>query len=60
MDRVDQQLRLIRDQVATLTRPEDLSTQLDDLVQTVEVVGATGREVEQVARGKWAAQSIGH
>ena len=49
--RVDQQLRLVRDQVATMSRPEDLSEALTDLVETVEVVAATGRETEQIGRG---------
>ena len=60
MDRVEQALRLMRDQLATLRRPEDLTTKLDDLVQTVEVVAATGRETERIGQGILASRSIGH
>ena len=60
MGRVGEQLRLVRDQVATMRQPEDLSASLNDLVSTVEVVEAVGRETEQVGRGILASQSIGH
>ncbi len=60
MDRVEQALRLMRDQLATLRRPEDLTTKLDDLVQTVEVVAASGRETERIGQGILQSRSIGH
>ena len=61
LGRVEQSLRLIRDQIATMRRPEELAEKLDDLVQTVEVVAATGRETELIGQhGKRVAQSIQH
>ncbi|MEM7674929.1 MAG: hypothetical protein AAF449_02895 [Myxococcota bacterium] len=62
MSRVERELALIRDQVATMRHPEDLAGVLDDLVQTVEIVEATGRETEALSAGrrKMESASIGH
>lgn len=62
MLRVERELALIRDQVATMRRPEDLAGALDDLVRTVEIVETTGRETEALAAPprKIESTSIGH
>ncbi|MEQ9501984.1 MAG: hypothetical protein RIT81_34245 [Deltaproteobacteria bacterium] len=47
---VENTMALIRDQVATMDSPEEISGRLDDLVDSVDAIEASAKETEALAR----------
>jgi hypothetical protein len=47
---VENTIRLLRDQIATMQSPEELTHRLDDLVRSVDAIEATKRETEAITR----------
>lgn len=47
---VENTVRLLRDQIATMQSPEELTHRLDDLVRSVEAIEVTQRETEAITR----------
>ena len=47
---IDNTVRLLRDQIATMQSPEELSHRLDDLVRTVDSIEATAKETQAITR----------
>ena len=47
---VENTIRLLRDQIATMQSPEELTHRLDDLVRSVDAIETTKRETEAITR----------
>lgn len=58
---VENTLRLLRDQVASMDDPGHIAGQLDDLVRSVEAIEASAKETRELeARARGAALQAGH